>query len=159
MAADYENMPNSRSAVELQIEDVSEEIENLDMHDKETGYSTQEVEYWEKHRGWYFLLINYPNDDHCVTMELSESLLTSDNTMNGAYFWKTPEEALHFILADCDLPRKQQVFKGYNICRICGPNIVKDEKGRFLHHEILWEAPANLSFPVVPCLDRVTTAA
>ena len=159
MEANYDNMPNSRQAIEIQIEMVGEYIDSHDMPDKEMGYSTQEVEYWEKHRGWYYLQFHYPNYEHCVINNVGEDLLTSDNTLTGAYFWKTPEEAFHFILADCDLPRKQQILRGYNICRICGPNIVKDKKGGFLHHEILWEAPADLGYPVIPCLDDKSEAA
>ena len=145
MEANYDNMPNSRGAIEIQIEMVGEYIDSHDMH---VGYSTQEVEYWEKHRGWFYLQFCYPNDDHCIISDVGQDLLTSDNTMTGAYFWKTPEEALHFILADCDLPRKQQILRGYNICRITGSN-----------QEILWEAPADLGYPVIPCLDDKSEAA
>jgi hypothetical protein len=159
MEANYDNMPNSSSAIELQIEEVGEYIDSHDMHDKEMGYSTQEVEYWEKHRGWYYLQFHHPNDNFFDIHNVGDDLLTSDNTLTGAYFWKTPEEALHFILADCDLPRKQQILRGYNICRISGPTIVNDKKGRFLHHEILWEPPADLGYPVEPCLDEKSEAA
>lgn len=159
MPANHWNMPHHHDALEIIIELVDEYLDSFEMEDREEIFSKDGLKHWEKHRGWYYLQFHYPNDDDCIISDVGQDLLTSDNTRTGAYFWKTPEEAFHFILADCDLPRKQQILRGYNICRISGPNIVKDKKGGFLHHEILWEPPADLGYPVEPCLDEKSEAA